>query len=238
MAVPALTPAKDVATGVLQGALPTVAKVASGFLGGPVGGALAGLAGQYVAGRVDPAMKAQRAQQAKDIAALQAGKLGLSEAEKRTMLAGAARGLQAQTAGMEANLRRQAAAQGGFGRSGAQTKALGNLAAQRGEQLAQYAGKVQDLSQQTAERRKAEIMDRLERRRQEALQAGQAVGSAIAQAPAEEEVIRKKVDDAVAQKMGEEAERKRLYQEELDRRMKEEEAKKAAALPAPTTGGK
>lgn len=199
-----LAAAKPVVTGALT-ALPTVAKVAGGFLGGPVGSALGGLAGQYVAGQVDPAMKAQRAQQAKDIAALQAGKLGLSEAEKRTMLAGAARGIQAQTAGMEANLRRQAAAQGGFGRSGAQTKALGQLASQRGEQLAQYAGKVDDLSQQTAERRKAEIMNRLELRRQEALRAGAEAGQALVQAPSAIGVAAKKVGLATKAEQGDES---------------------------------
>jgi hypothetical protein len=218
---------------VLQGALPTVAKVAGGFLGGPVGGALAGLGGQYIAGRIDPAMKAQRAQQAKDIAALQAGKLGLSETEKRTMLAGAARGLQAQTAGMEANLRRQAAAQGGFGRSGAQQKAIGNLAAQRGEQLTQYAGKVDDLSQQTAERRKAEIMNRLELRRQEALRAGEAVGSALSQAPAEGAVVAKKVSEAETRRMDDEAEARAAYYAEKARldAVAREKAQQAA-LPA------
>ncbi len=204
-----LTAAKPFVQGALT-ALPGVAKVAGGVLGGPVGSALGGLAGQYVAGRFDPAMKAQRAQQAKDIAALQGGKLGLSEAEKRTMLAGAARGIQAQTAGIESNLRRQAAAQGGFGRSGAQTKALGNLTAQRGEQITQYAGKVDDLSQQTAERRKAEIMNRLELRRQEALKAGSEAGQALTQLPAAIGVAKKKVD--LAEKAGQGDESAQLTQ--------------------------
>jgi len=200
----ALAAAKPFVQGALT-ALPGVAKVAGGVLGGPVGGALGGLAGQFIAGRLDPAMKAQRAQQAKDIAALQGGKLGLSETEKRTMLAGAARGIQAQTAGIESNLRRQAAAQGGFGRSGAQTKALGNLAATRGEQLTQYAGKVDDLSQQTAERRKAEIMNRLELRRQEALRAGAEAGQALTQLPAAIGVAKKKVDMANKADQGDES---------------------------------
>lgn len=234
-----LAAAKPVVQGLLQGALPTAAKATGAFLGGPVGGAIAGLAGQYIAGRIDPAMKAQRAQQAKDISALQAGKLGLSETEKRTMLAGAARGLQAQTAGIESNLRRQAAAQGGFGRSGAQQKALGNLVAQRGEQITQYAGKVDDLSQQTAERRKADIMGRLELRRQEALKAGEAVGSALSQAPAEAAVDVKKVQDAADQKMADAAEMKDFYMKEKTKLEAAEKARAAAAAPtAPTAGGK
>lgn len=195
---------KPVVQGALT-ALPTVAKIAGGVLGGPVGGVLGGLAGQYIAGRIDPAMKAQRAQQAKDIAALKGGKLGLSEAEKRTMLAGAARGIQAQTAGIESNLRRQAAAQGGFGRSGAQTKALGQIVGQQAEQIARYAGKVDDLSQQTAERRKADIMNRLELRRQEALKAGSEAGQALAQLPAAIGVAKKKVDMATKADQGDES---------------------------------
>lgn len=197
----ALATSKPVIQGLLTAA-PTVAKIAGGVLGGPVGAAIGGLAGQYVAGKLDPAAKAMRQQQAKDIAALQSGKLGLSEAEKRTMLAGAARGLQAQTAGIEANLRRQAAAQGGFGQSGAQQRAIGKLASQRGEQLSQYAGKVDELSQQTAERRKDEIMNRLERRRAEALQAGAQAGQAAFQLPAEIGVAAQKVKGAETAKQG------------------------------------
>jgi hypothetical protein len=106
---------------------------------------------------------------------------------------------------MEANLRRQAAAQGGFGRSGAQTKALGQLASQRGEQIAQYAGKVDDLSQQTAERRKAEIMNRLELRRQEALKAGAEAGQALVQAPSAIGVAAKKVGMATKAEQGDES---------------------------------
>lgn len=204
-----LAAAKPFVQGALT-ALPGVAKVAGGVLGGPVGSALGGVAGQYIAGQINPAMgmdamKAQRAQQAKDISALQAGKLGLSETEKRTMLAGAARGLQAQTAGIESNLRRQAAAQGGFGRSGAQTKALGNLAATRGEQLTQYAGKIDNLSQQTAERRQADIMGRLQGRRTEAIKAASEAGQALVQLPAETANAKMRVDLAEKAKQGDES---------------------------------
>jgi len=215
-----LAAAKPFVQGALT-ALPGVAKVAGGVLGGPVGGALGGLAGQFVAGRLDPAMKAQRTQQAKDIAALQAGKLGLSEAEKRTMLAGAARGIQAQTAGIEANLRRQAAAQGGFGRSGAQQKALGQIVGQKAEQIAQYAGKVDDLSQQTAERRKAEIMNRLELRRQEALRAGAEAGQALTQLPSAIGVAKKKVELATKAEQGDESAQLRAEMEASAKRLAE-----------------
>jgi hypothetical protein len=136
-------------------------------------------AGQAIASAVDPAARAYQGQIKRDISALQRGKLGLSEAEKRTMLAGTQRALQAQTAGLEANLRRSAAAQGGFGRSGAQQQALGTLAAGQRETMAGATGKVDALSQEVAQRRFADVMNRLYQQRAEARQTGAAIGGAI-----------------------------------------------------------
>jgi hypothetical protein len=143
---------------------------------------LLGAAGSFIADRFSASGKAMRAQQKKDIADLKAGKLGLSAAEKRSMLGETQRGLQAQTAGVEANLRRQAAAAGGFGRSGSQMKALTQMAAGQQEQMAKAAGGVDALSQQQAQQRFAGIMDRLGRRRQEAMQMGAALGGAAGDA--------------------------------------------------------
>lgn len=140
--------------------------------------ALAGLAGQAIASAVDPAAIAYRKQMKKDMDALQRGKLGLSEAEKRTMLAGTQRALQAQTAGAEANLRRSAAAMGGFGRSGAQQAALGQMGSAQKEQLAGAAGQIDALSQQVAQQRFADVMNRVAAKRAEAMQTGAAVGQA------------------------------------------------------------
>jgi hypothetical protein len=142
---------------------------------------LLGAGGAVIADRFSASGKAMRAQEKKDIADLKAGKLGLSEAEKRTMLAGTQRGLQAQTAGIEANLRRQAAAAGGFGRSGAQTRALSQLAGGQQEQMAKATGNIDALSQQQAQQRFQGIMDRLGQRRQEAMQMGAALGGAAGQ---------------------------------------------------------
>jgi hypothetical protein len=142
---------------------------------------LLGAGGAAIADRFSASGKAMRAQEKKDIADLKAGKLGLSEAEKRTMLAGTQRGLQAQTAGIEANLRRQAAAAGGFGRSGAQTRALSQLAGGQQEQMAKATGNIDALSQQQAQQRFQGIMDRLGQRRQEAMQMGAALGGAAGQ---------------------------------------------------------
>lgn len=136
-------------------------------------------AGKAIASAVDPAARAYQKQIKRDISALQRGKLGLSEAEKRTMLSGTQRALQAQTSALEANLRRSAAAQGGFGRSGAQQAALGQLAAGQREAMAGAAGKVDALSQEVAQRRFADVMNRLAQQRAEARQTGQAIGGAI-----------------------------------------------------------
>jgi hypothetical protein len=141
-----------------------------------------GAAGAAIADRFSASGKAMREQQKKDIADLKAGKLGLSDAEKRSMLGETQRGLQAQTAGVEANLRRQAAAAGGFGRSGSQTRALTQMAAGQQEQMAKAAGGVDALSQQQAQQRFAGIMGRLGQRRQEAMQMGAALGGAAGDA--------------------------------------------------------
>lgn len=143
-----------------------------------VGGPLMQEAGKAIASAVDPAARAYQGQIKRDISALQRGKLGLSEAEKRTMLSGTQRALQAQTSALEANLRRSAAAQGGFGRSGAQQAALGQLAAGQREAMAGAAGKVDALSQEVAQRRFADVMNRLAQQRAEARQTGAVVASA------------------------------------------------------------
>jgi len=157
--------------------LPVVAGPLTALAGeGAMG--LAGVAGQAIASAVDPAAIAYRKQMKKDMDALQRGKLGLSEAEKRTMLAGTQRALQAQTAGAEANLRRSAAAMGGFGRSGAQQAALGQMGAAQREQLAGAAGQVDALSQQVAQQRFADVMNRVAAKRAEAMQTGAAIGQA------------------------------------------------------------
>jgi hypothetical protein len=158
-------------------AIPAAQAIATGAAA--AAGPLMGEAGKAIASVVDPAARAIRTQTKRDIDALQRGKLGLSEAEKRTMLAGTQRALQAQTAGLEANLRRSAAAQGGFGRSGAQQQALGTLAAGQRETMAGATGKVDTLSQDVAQRRFADVMGRLQQQRAEARQTGANIGSAI-----------------------------------------------------------
>jgi len=154
--------------------LPVGAALASGLISQAAG--IGTLAGQGIASAVDPAAKAYRQQMKKDIDALKQGKLGLSEAEKRTMLSGTQRSLQAQTAGIEAGLRRSAAAQGGFGRSGAQMAALGQISAGQQEQMARAAGTVDEQSQRVAQQRFADVMNRVAAKRAEAMQTGREAG--------------------------------------------------------------
>jgi len=211
-------------------AAPLVGKVAGGVLGGPVGAAAGGTLGHFLAGRYSKPGRALEEQQTKDINALRQGKLGLAEAEKRTMLAGAARNLQAQTAGIEANLRRQAAAQGGFGQSGAQQRAIGQLAGQRAEGMTQAGARVEQISQQAAENRFKDIMGRLGERRREYTQLGREAGQAGAQLPAETAVAKMKVDLMEKAKNGDEAAIRTLA-------MMKAEEREAAKRATQNTGG-
>lgn len=156
--------------------LPVGAALATGLIENAP--AVGTLVGQGIASAVDPAAKAYRQQMKTDIKALKQGQLGLSDAEKRTMLAGTQRALQAQTSAAEASLRRSAAAMGGFGRSGAQQAALGQMGAAQREKMAEVAGGVDAQSQALAQQRFASIMNRLAQKRVEAMETGREAGKA------------------------------------------------------------
>jgi len=158
--------------------LPILAAVGTG-LAGSAGQALIGEAGKAIASSIDPAARAYRAQLKKDIRDVQRGNLGLTGAEKRQMLAGTQRALQAQTSAAEAGLRRAAAAQGGFGRSGAMQQAVGRIGAEQKEKLAGEMGRIDQLSQQKAQQRFADIMNRIEAKRAEARQTGANIAAGV-----------------------------------------------------------
>lgn len=165
---------------------PSMAKLAglttAGAIGSQAGQMLGGVAG-YGLAQLTPAARAERQQLRKDTEALRQGKLGLSDAEKRSMLAGSMRGIQAQTAGAEAGLRRMAAAQGGFGRSGAQQNALLGLQGVKAEKATQAAGELDRQSQNLATQRKADVLGRLAERRKELQQVFTQAGQATAAMP-------------------------------------------------------
>jgi len=157
-------------------------KTAAGTLASPAGQVLAGGAG-YLLGQLTPEARAERRQLRKDTEAMRQGKLGLSDAEKRSMLAGSMRGIQAQTSATEAGLRRMAAAQGGFGRSGAQQQALAGIQGVKAEQAAKAMGGIDQQSQQLALSRQQDVMNRLAQRRKEQLAAIGAAAPGVAAMP-------------------------------------------------------
>jgi hypothetical protein len=158
--------------------LPVLAAVGTG-IAGPAGQALIGEAGKAIASAIDPAARAYRAQLNKDIRDVQRGNLGYTGAEKRQMLAGSQRALQAQTSAAEAGLRRAAAAQGGFGRSGAMQQAIGRIGAEQKEKLAGEMGRIDELSQAKAQQRFNDIMQRIEAKRAEARQTGVNIATGV-----------------------------------------------------------
>ena len=104
--------------------------------------------------------KASKAALQKDITKLQKGQLGMTAAQKRGAMGEAVRGINASTRGTEAQLRREAAATGGFGRSGAQAQQLQGLTQQRADAAGLGAAGIEKASQEQAYREKASILAR------------------------------------------------------------------------------
>ena len=72
---------------------------------------------------------------------------GLSEAQRQSMMADALRGIRGTERSVTADLRRQAAAAGGFGRSGRVQRAMGQQGQQTREFQAKVGADIQKLSQ-------------------------------------------------------------------------------------------
>lgn len=209
--------------------LPVGAALATGLIENAP--AVGTLVGQGIASAVDPAAKAYRQQMKTDIKALKQGQLGLSDAEKRTMLAGTQRALQAQTSAAEANLRRSAAAMGGFGRSGAQQAALGQMGAGQQEKLAASMGRIDQQSQDVAAQRFATIMNRIKEKRAEAMETGREAGKAGG------EVIKTTAEAFAGLKKEYDDQQLRLAEEEAKKRAAAEAAAAAAAAAQSTPAG-
>lgn len=143
---------------------------------GALTGAAPGLAAAGITA-LSPAGKASREQLSKDISALQSGKLGLTAAQKRGMLGASLRGIDASTKGVEAGLRREAAALGGTGRSGRQIQAIGALGKQKAEAATQSQAAIDQRSQQQAVTEKARILKAIEAKRKEIKQDAGAIAS-------------------------------------------------------------
>tara|TARA_R110002020_G_scaffold145817_3_gene320057 strand:+ start:3591 stop:4415 length:825 start_codon:yes stop_codon:yes gene_type:complete len=145
-----------------------------------LGGAALAMAPQ-AAGMAASALSPASKQYRKDVDALRKGKLGLTASQKRGMLGAAMRGAEAQTKGIEAGLRREAAALGGTGRSGRQMQAIGQLGKQKAEAAVQSQAAIDQMSQQQALSEKARILGQMEARRRELKQdVGQLAQTGIA----------------------------------------------------------
>jgi len=154
-------------------------------IGGLAGAAQAApvLAG-YAAERFSPQGRALAEENRRAAERLRKGEFGFSKGQKREMLGGAVRGIQSATKGLEADLRRQAAAAGGFGRSGAQQAALGEIAGQQSEAAAQASGRIEAMSSAEAQRQRSDTVAALKEARERKRAAttdiaGEVLGAAI-----------------------------------------------------------
>ena len=126
MAIPA------VAALVAKAAGPAIAKGV-----GTAGVSQASKKGPHYAAALSPYGRAQRKELKKDIEKLRTGQgFGPNEAEKRLMLNEASRSIREGTADLSSDLKRSAAAMGGYGRSGLQLAAAGRLAQARADAMA------------------------------------------------------------------------------------------------------
>ena len=135
--------------------------------------------GPHYAAALSPYGRAERKLLKEDIKKLQQGGFGPSEAEKRLMLNEASRVMREGTAEMDVDLKRSAAAMGGYGRSGLQAAAAGRLAKARADAMAQARLGVEQQARQAevserdiARARVSAARDRVFRERQGTAQDG------------------------------------------------------------------
>ena len=149
-------------------------------------GALSALTDPQVAGQIgrgimsafDPSAKLYRNQLKEDRRRLKANDFGMSEGQKNTALSSVMRQQQAAAQGAEAALRQQASAMGP--RSGAALEAIRGMGTDLAGQAAGARGQVESASGQMAVQQKAQALDRLNQRRLEKAQMGEAAAQTIA----------------------------------------------------------
>lgn len=125
-------------------------------------------AAPLIIGERTPAARAQRKQFKQDLAKLRSGKLGLSAAQRRSMMALAQQAINAQQMGDKASMARMQAASGGLGRGGYQLGAAKMLAQSKAKAAAQAAQGINQLSQQQAQAEKARILQGIDAQAQRA----------------------------------------------------------------------
>jgi len=136
--------------------LALVGKAAKGG-GKAIGGTAQAIA--PIAASLGKAATSQRKMIHADVDKLKKGQVGFSEAKKRQMLADSMRAQRAATKGTEVDVRRQMAASGG--RSGAFQQSLQDLTGTQAGASALAAQQINQASEQQAERRRTEILQRL-----------------------------------------------------------------------------
>ena len=154
---------------------PTTAAVAAKTLGtaayaaGPALGAIAGE-------QLDPTSRQYLSNLQQNTRKMAEGKLGYTQAQKRQGVAETQRMVDASTRDIESNLRREAAASGGFGRSGAQQTAIADVAGQKAAASGQALMQQEALSQQQAQQAAAAIQAQAQARAQQMALRGEIVG--------------------------------------------------------------
>lgn len=154
---------------------------ASALMGG-LGAAAPGLGaaiGATLGERMSYAGKQQRQQLRKDVDAMNKGQLGFSQAERSQRLGQSLQDIRAGIRDREADLRREAAATGGFGNSGLMAAQQGQLASAEAAGAAQAGAATDAMSQQQVQAREADIRNRIETGVQRARATGQTGGQAI-----------------------------------------------------------
>ena len=162
-----------VVSGAAIGAIAKAAGPAIAKGAGAAGVSQASKKGPAYAAALSPYGRAERKLLKEDIKKLQQGGFGPGEAEKRLMLNEASRAIREGTAELDVDLKRSAAAMGGYGRSGLQAAAAGRLAKARADAMAQARLGVEQQARQaevserdTARARVAAARDRVFRERQ------------------------------------------------------------------------
>jgi len=120
---------------------------------------------------------------------------GLSGAQRQSMMAEALRGIRGTEASVTADLRRQAAATGGFGRSGRVQRAMGQQGQQTREFQAKVGADIQKLSQarfdENRRRRDAAQQQLEDDQREKAARVSQSLGRAAATVQKDQERMAK-----------------------------------------------
>ena len=118
---------------------------------------------------------------------------GLSDAQRQSMMAEALRGIRGTERSVTADLRRQAAAAGGFGRSGRVQRAMGQQGQQTREFQAKVGADIQKLSQarfdENLRRRDAAQQQLEDDQREKAARVSRALGSSAAAVQRDQERI-------------------------------------------------